>query len=229
MRAKVASELNRYIKLSAKAYDNDGIIPAWLHNEHQGRLRVIINNHYETVMPVFAKISVEHIVKAKKAQSTIKPYIETWIKQEALRKANMISETDRNEIINVIASGIEEGLTLAEMSKAIRQITTMTPYRAGMIARTETNGAANFAAIEAGREAERELGIKLVKKWIPTVDNRTRQEHIDMLNKDAINLDDQFYVGGEYLDKPCDSGGSPENIINCRCTVIMSEIYEPAA
>jgi len=80
-----------------------------------------------------------------------------------------------------------------------------------------------FASVETATEAERDLNIKLVKKWLPAEDARTRPAHAAMANKPYIPMDDKFNVGGEMLSRPGDPAGSAGNVINCRCVLRYKE------
>jgi len=74
----------------------------------------------------------------------------------------------------------------------------------------------NDAIVEAGR-TDPESGI-MEKVWIATDDERTRPTHSDAHGQRAP-LDGTFSVGSDELEYPCDPGGSPEEVANCRCRV----------
>jgi hypothetical protein len=100
-------------------------------------------------------------------------------------------------------------------------VTKLSLGRSRVIARTETHAAALFAQIESGRQAEKDLNIELVKTWLPTLDNRTREDHAEMASYGAIPLDEKFTVGGEEMDRPGDPAGSAAQVCNCRCTLTI--------
>src|SRR5262249_42788761 len=97
------------------------------------------------------------------------------------------------------------------------------PFRASVVARTETHAAATFGSIESVREAERQLDVKMLKEWLPTLDDRTRPDHAAMAGSAPIPMDEDFLVGGESMDRPGDPGASPEQVINCRCAMAFEE------
>jgi len=123
----------------------------------------------------------------------------------------------------VIEAGISDGVGVAQVASNIRKVTGLTPWRAATVARTETHNAATFGSIETARSAEQDVGIVLLKEWLPTMDNRTRDAHRAMAGQPAIALDEKFNVDGEMMDRPSDPAGSAENVINCRCGLIYSE------
>ena len=87
-------------------------------------------------------------------------------------------------------------------------------YRRELIARTETIKASN-AITDA---IYNEWGVPK-KEWIATMDDRVRDTHAQA-NGQVVSTNRPFEVGGEQLMYPGDPSGSPENILNCRCTEV---------
>ena len=56
------------------------------------------------------------------------------------------------------------------------------------------------------------------QEFIATRDERVRDDHADA-DGQVVAMGAHFEVGGESLLYPGDPDGSPENVINCRCTV----------
>lgn len=93
------------------------------------------------------------------------------------------------------------------------------PYRAEIIARTETIRASN-----AGSTAlYRDWGVKF-KEWWATADNRTRDTHQvgAAVGKEplVVGIDEPFIIGGVPLMYPGDPGAPLREVANCRCTVL---------
>jgi uncharacterized protein with gpF-like domain len=58
------------------------------------------------------------------------------------------------------------------------------------------------------------------KQWLTQKDKDVRDSHAEM-DDVIIPMDEQFEVGdGKLMDGPGDPAGGPEEICNCRCTVI---------
>jgi len=93
--------------------------------------------------------------------------------------------------------------------------------QAERLIRTESNGAGNYASQEAAREM---FDGNVYKEWITAKDARVRDAHAAMEGVDGqvVKIDEQFWVGGEYLDHPSDLANSskPANVINCRCQAV---------
>lgn len=99
------------------------------------------------------------------------------------------------------------------------------------VARSELISFQNVGLAEAwSREKEAEVinnaGLisstgKLIttqKKWVATLDSKTRTAH-RAADGQTIPIQDNFIVDGESLKFPRDPAGSAKNIINCRCLV----------
>ena len=76
------------------------------------------------------------------------------------------------------------------------------------------------AAEQGGKLAEyeelAEEGVDIEKGWMATLDERTRDSHAEM-DMEFVGVDDEFSNGLEY---PCDPAGAPEEVYNCRCSLI---------
>jgi SPP1 gp7 family putative phage head morphogenesis protein len=119
-----------------------------------------------------------------------------------------------------IKKGIEEGESIVQIEKRIEKMiendfALSVPRRLEYIVRTETLGAMNFGHI-CGYE---QSGVVEKKEWLATMDERVRDAHAEA-DGQIVGMDEPFVVGGEALEYPGDPAGSPENVINCRCTVL---------
>jgi len=147
-----------------------------------------------------------------------------WLDEWAGRRVRGIQETTRDRLIEVIEEGIkkgiEEGESIVQIEKRIEKMiendfALSVPRRLEYIVRTETLGAMNFGHI-CGYE---QSGVVEGKEWLATMDERVRDAHAEA-DGQIVGMDEPFVVGGEALEYPGDPAGSPENVINCRCTVL---------
>jgi len=138
-----------------------------------------------------------------------------YIASEMMRqRITNVADTTRQQIVSAVARGFDDGLGQTGVAGYIRDlIPGMSGYRAGMIARTEVHGAANYGSVSAAAET----GLRLRKEWISAEDERTRESHA-LANGQIVAQDDAFDVGGEALMYPGDPEGSAAEVINCRCT-----------
>lgn len=84
-------------------------------------------------------------------------------------------------------------------------------------ARTAMTGAQNAGRIEAMHDAE-DMGIKVQKRWIATLDSRTRDTHAE-LDGQVVDVDKPFEVDGMTIMYPGDPNADPSLVYNCRCTL----------
>lgn len=148
-----------------------------------------------------------------------------WLSINILTKINNIAATTQRAIAKVVERAINEGSSIQEISKAIRDQSNgeINRNRAIMIARTET-----ISSMNKGRRLSMYTSNLLWnKKWIDTPDERTRLSHRLIAQEDYRPLDSEYWlVDGNGSLEPADCPGDPQlspgNIINCRCC----ETYE---
>lgn len=139
-----------------------------------------------------------------------------------------------DEVYNVVAAAVAHGAGAGESIPAIAdrvdQVLTITgnenwANRAVTVARTESIGALNAGRTDSFRAVADTLGGDFVQVWVATLDNRTRDAH---LNADGTTapVGEPFTVDGEDLMFPGDPSGSAENIINCRCSTLLERVGE---
>lgn len=148
--------------------------------------------------------------------------IKVWARRYAAKRVVDITKATERILSREIARGVTDGLTNYQIAKKIRDISPVfNKIRAKRIARTETHTASNKAMHEAVRSTQ----YKHTKRWVATIDDRTRgsnakdrYNHIKA-NNQKRDLDELFDVSGEKLEYPGDPNASAGNIINCRCVV----------
>lgn len=93
-------------------------------------------------------------------------------------------------------------------------------------ARTMYTSAQNQGRLVRYEEAE-EMGIKIKKQWMATLDDRTRYTHQE-LDGQIRELDEPFEVEGYEIMFPADPHVEPSLSYNCRCTLNnVIEKYPP--
>ena len=85
-------------------------------------------------------------------------------------------------------------------------------------ARTMTTAAENAGRMDRFEEAK-EMGIKMKKTWVATLDDRTRDAHA-LLDGQTVDVDEPFDSILGPIMYPGDPDADPENVYNCRCTMI---------
>ena len=124
----------------------------------------------------------------------------------------------KKQITASVTSSILQGKSIKHMADDLqKRITTMSRYSAIRTARTAVTGAQNAGRMDSYAAAEK-MGIKLKKRWLATLDARTRHSHA-MLDGEQVAQDKKFSNGCRF---PGDPQGPPWEIYNCRCTLVAA-------
>ena len=111
--------------------------------------------------------------------------------------------------------GILQGESMDKIAKRLRNVQEMNKTQAIRSARTIVTGAENKGRQDSYARAEAD-GIILQKEWVSTNDGRTRHSHA-VLDGAIVDQDKKFDNGLMY---PGDPSGRPEEVYNCRCTIV---------
>ena len=131
-----------------------------------------------------------------------------------------ITERLANRISETIDIGRADGLTLQQITKLVSdKFLPISRSRAALIARTETHNAASFANHSYHKTLQEDLGTKMLKQWVATIDARTRPTHATASGQ-ITDIDETFLVGGTQMKFAGDSAGGAKNVINCRCVIV---------
>ena len=119
---------------------------------------------------------------------------------------------NQQHIQSAITQGILQGKSIPEIAKNLQNVTGMDERAAIRNARTAMTGAQNAGRLDSmKRAAARGIGVK--KGWLSTLDNVTRDSHVD-LDGEVQEIDRPFSNGLMY---PGDASGIPAEVYNCRC------------
>ena len=124
----------------------------------------------------------------------------------------------KKQITASVTSSILQGKSIKHMADDLQsRIVTMSRDSAIRTARTAVTGAQNAGRMDSYFAAEK-MGIKCRKEWMATFDGRTRHSHA-MLDGEIVDNDKKFSNGCRF---PGDPQGRPEEIYNCRCTLVSA-------
>jgi hypothetical protein len=113
-----------------------------------------------------------------------------------------------------LSIGMQKGESIPQLRNRIIQSAQLSAPRATTIARTEVIGAMNAASTTQVKFS----GMRGTKEWMSTPDARTRPTHRIAAGQ-TVPLGSKFAIGDTWLDHPGDPSGSPEEIVNCRCSI----------
>ena len=125
----------------------------------------------------------------------------------------------KKQITASITSSILQGKSISRIADDMQQrMESMNRASAIRTARTAVTAAENAGRLDTYRAAQ-DMGIKLKKRWLATLDNRTRHAHA-ILDGQTVDVDKPFKVDGYELMYPGDSSAPGYLVYNCRCTQI---------
>lgn len=195
------------IKLEIKVKEKQGKIPTQSQNEtvskRQGK-SVRIDNQ-----------------KSINEQNTDKNTQDSIRQTEIQKIVDSYRQTLNNRLIDVFGDKPYEPEYVSRLTDEIIDTTTRHPdddyylskERALLIGQNESNTTFNHIDYTEAKESG-----KRYKVWYAELDDRTREDHIEV-DGTRIPIDEMFDVGGEQLRYPHDfMFGSAKNLVNCRCT-----------
>lgn len=113
-----------------------------------------------------------------------------------------------------ITQGILQGESIPQIAKRVQGVSAMDYRSAIRTARTMMTGAQNAGRIDSYRRAE-SMGIQGMKRWLATLDKRTRHTHA-LMDGEEVETAEAF---SNHLEFPGDTSGDPAEYMNCRCTL----------
>lgn len=145
--------------------------------------------------------------------------VQRFLAEKALKVSLYIPESQKEELRQVLLKAQEEGVGIGEMVQRLQELEPRYRYHeAERVARTEVVGSANGGKVEAFKQN----GVK-TKVWSSAGDERVRETHAEAHGQE-VGINETFVVGDAQLMQPGDPDGPPEEIINCRCTMLVGLI-----
>lgn len=145
----------------------------------------------------------------------------------------LVNVPDRvyNQVRDEMKAAFAKGYSVDELAERIHEVlgrndAGMWESRAMVIARTEMIGAYNAGTFAGMVASAKQDGGQWVKGWLSTEDSRVRPTHAAAdfhtgALKQIVPLTAPFQVGGFPLMFPGDPTGPPQEVIQCRCTLVM--------
>lgn len=132
------------------------------------------------------------------------------------RASETTMERLTGDIVPKIKNGIREGMSYDKTAAELRpEFKEMSDWQLKRISRTEVHSSYNESKLETMIRAESVEG----KQWVASGLDNMRDTHGEA-DGQIVLVDEPFIVDGEELMYPGDPNGSPENVINCACTMI---------
>ena len=130
---------------------------------------------------------------------------------------------NRQKVENAVTQGIIQGESVDQIADRLaKELSSTNMNKMRLFARTAMVGAQNAGVQKQMEEAEKQ-GIEMEKRWLATLDNRTRDTHQE-LDGQQVAVKDSFKVKvkgkTEAIRYPGDPSAIPCLVYNCRCTMI---------
>lgn len=126
---------------------------------------------------------------------------------------------NRKLVSSQLTQGVLLGESIPKIAQRVQNVTGSNLATAMRTARTAVTGAECAGRMNSYRRAK-DMGIKLKKEWLSTLDNRTRHSHRQLDGERIDNKESaKFSNGCRY---PGDPTAKYAEICNCRCTVIAA-------
>jgi hypothetical protein len=159
---------------------------------------------------------------------------------DALARTRTYLERSRNRLVRVpdrvyanvraeVLKATTQGWSIDELEQGIDHVlgeagAELWQGRARTIARTEAVGAYNAGRFAGFQSLAAQLGGSWEKVWLETHDHRTRPTHREAeggVGGQRVALGELFKVGVGLGMFPGDPELPPEEVINCRCSILL--------
>lgn len=236
----VRRDIKRYMNGVINHFEQRGSLPDYGSDlEHSVDLTKSISRMYRQSINTFSKYQFDAIQSSYKGiplefyetmvikelpendylKSLFHQLSKSWIAQNALKQSTLIAETSKGMIKKILEDSYDQGLMLSETVKRMKKaVPVLSGFRATTISITETHNAATYADLKSTSIYNEEFNLQLMKEWVATEDERTREDH-SQADGQKVQVDSVFSVGGETMTRPGDPSARASNIINCRCSL----------
>lgn len=183
----------------------------------------------EQMRQTFAKFDRYKASTEKGVSKAAKKELQSGLSQsEKVRFKKLIDKGkdvrwQKGQIQSVVTQAVAQGESIPNITRRIARTMGEVNHASTIrYARTAMTGAQAAGREDAYRRLA-DMGVKVKRIWVATVDNRTRHEH-RQLDQQKVEIDEPFEVDGMEImfpgDPACPYG---ELIWNCRCRTV-SEI-----
>lgn len=209
--AKVLHRTTEVARSTAKGYQPD----AYAANMNYATYQIEKDLEIDTSFTLWDRQTVERLMRDEpKLLPDPRPDSETARKLAERKDLRW----NRQHLTSALEQSILQGESVPEIAKRLQSVAAMDLRAATRNARTMMTGAQNAGRDNAYKRAK-DMGIKLIRVWIATLDGRTRHEH-RMLDGRTAEVDEPFEVEGYEIRYPGDPEAEPFLTYNCRCTTI---------
>lgn len=208
MRYSLAKDLTNVDKIAVQMV-GESMHDVYALNHNFGTFEVEKGSLIDTSYTLYDKHTVERLIKDNP----------TLLKAPSL-DINKDYRWNAQNFQSAITQSILQGEDIRKTAKRVALGTTKKDRNTAVRnARTATTNAENAGRLDSYKRAD-EMGIKVKKVWMATLDNRTRDSHA-LLDGEKVDYDEPFSNGLMY---PGDPQGAAYEVWNCRCSLIAEVV-----
>lgn len=193
----------------------DSAYEAYAFNHNYGVFEAETGAGVDTNYTLYSKDSVARLVKDN--PDLLPPPGE---RTSAAIRSGKLRRWNQQQIQSVMTQAVIQGKSIPKIARDIAErVGEANAYSHIRAARTMITSAENAGRLDSYRRSE-DMGIEMQKQWMATHDGRTRHSHRD-IDGETVGVDEEF---GNGLMFPADPDGPPEEVYNCRCTLVAKVI-----
>ena len=183
----------------------------------QGLTQTYKSSYYRTAYAIEKEVQARlsymplDIARIKAAINNVIPFGKTMQQILGDNLDNVISKINQE-----ITRGLIKGQSYGKMAAAIKETLGNDAKKSLLVAQTEAHRVHNQARLESTEHAE-DIGVKIVKVWVATLDSRTRDAHQTLDGKEADKNGNFHSPAGGVGPAPGMMGTAADDC-NCRCT-----------
>lgn len=221
---RIQSELERAGTKASQDYANGGEDAVRVGmEEHTQNLQTILNSLYQSGLTLadnylkdeFGKRYRPKMERKDVLQTAIDSLSEYWL-SESFTMSQVITQTMLEDVRNITLKGVAESLGQDAIAELIQDVIHgLSDGRARTIARTESQQAVQKSQYDIIGNLDLP---PYVNEWASST-NRVRESHKKADGQRRFP-NNRFTVGASKLLYPSERGGRPEDVINCRCTLL---------
>lgn len=193
----------------------DSAYEAYALNHNYGVFEAETGAGVDTNYTLYSKDSVARLVKDN--PDLLPP---PGKRTSAAIRSGKLRRWNQQQIQSVMTQAVIQGKSIPKIARDIAErVGEANAYSHIRAARTMITSAENAGRLDSYRRSE-DMGIEMQKQWMATHDGRTRHSHRD-IDGETVGVDEEF---GNGLMFPADPDGPPEEVYNCRCTLVAKVI-----
>lgn len=193
----------------------DSAYQAYAFNHNYGTFEAETGAGADTNYALYTKDSVARLVKEN--PDLLPP---PGKRTSAAIRSGRLKRWNQQQVQSVMTQAMIQGKSIPKIAKDLAErVGEANAHSHIRAARTMITSAENAGRLDSYRRSE-SMGIEMQKQWMSTHDGRTRHSHRE-LDGETIPVEEEFSNG---LMFPADPYGLPEEVYNCRCTLVAKVI-----